>query len=154
MQRRLMRLVAGRLLALALLAGLARQAGAQCGNMPPGTQRQTFPSMYMGGPWPFVIYLPPDYASGNARYPVVYWFHGRGDNECTQLPLAKNIQEAIQAGAAAPMIYVFINGGSGCNFDDNACAGKKVESYVMKELIPYIDAHYRTVVGPGGRSLE
>ena len=112
------------------------------------------PSVFMGAPDPVVVYLPPDYAAGMRRYPVVYWFHGRGDNQCTQLPILKNIQEAIQSGAAAPMIYVFINGGSGCNFDDTACAGKKVESYVMKELMPYIDAHYRTVPGPGGRAIE
>jgi enterochelin esterase-like enzyme len=135
--------------ALALPAG----AHAQCPALP-GTQNQTLMSMYMGGPEPFVVYLPPDYATSTRRYPVVYWFHGRGDNQCTQLPLAKNIQDAITRGAAAPMIYVFINGGSGCNFNDTTCPGKQVESYVMKELIPHIDATYRTVVGPGGRSLE
>jgi MYXO-CTERM domain-containing protein len=129
-------------------------AHAQCGTMPPGTEQGGLMSMYMGGMEPFVIYLPPGYATGTRRYPVVYWFHGRGDNQCTQLPLAKNIQEAIVAGASAPLIYVFINGGSGCNFDDTTCAGKMVESYVMRELIPYIDAHYRTIAGPGGRAIE
>jgi enterochelin esterase-like enzyme len=138
---------------LALLGARGR-ALAQCGTMPPGTQAAMVPSTFMGAPERIVVYLPPNYATEAKRYPVVYWFHGRGDNECTQLPIAKNIQEAITAGVAAPMIYVFINGGSGCNFDDTACPGKMVESYVMKELIPYVDAHYRTVVGPQGRAVE
>jgi enterochelin esterase-like enzyme len=151
-----MKLQRGRIATGAALLVLAAHASAhaQCGTMPPGAERGTVMSMYMGGIEPFVIYLPPGYATGNQRYPVVYWFHGRGDSECTQLPLAKNIQEAIVAGASAPLIYVFLNGGSGCNFDDTSCAGKMVESYVMKELIPYIDAHYRTIPGPGGRALE
>jgi predicted esterase len=113
-----------------------------------------FPSMYMGGPWPFVVYLPPGYATSTRRYPVVYWFHGRGDNECTQVPLAANIQAAIQSGAAPPMIYVFLNGGAQCNFDDVSCPGKMAESYIMKELLPYVDAHYRTITAPLGRALE
>jgi hypothetical protein len=89
-----------------------------------------------------------------SRYPVVYWLHGRGDNECTQVGLAKNIQAAIQSGGAGPMIYVFMNGGASCNFDDTTCAGKAAESYIMKKLIAYIDAHYRTVPGPRGRAIE
>jgi enterochelin esterase-like enzyme len=137
-----------------LLLGSRAQARAQCPNMPPGTQAAMVPSTFMGAPERIVVYLPPGYATETRRYPVVYWFHGRGDNECTQLPIVKNIQAAIEAGMAAPMIYVFINGGSGCNFDDSACAGKMVESYVMKELIPYVDAHFRTVVGPQGRAVE
>jgi enterochelin esterase-like enzyme len=140
-------------IALLSMAPSAR-AQAQCPTMPPGTQPAMVPSMYMGAPERIVVYLPPSYASETGRHPVVYWFHGRGDNECTQVGIVKNIQAAIEAGVAAPMIYVFIDGGRGCNFDDTTCAGKMVESYVMKELIPYVDAHYRTVVGPQGRAVE
>ena len=133
---------------------LTKPASAQCANLPPGTTNVSFASMYMGGNWPLVVYLPPDYTTSGRRYPVVYWFHGRGDNQCTQLPLANNIQSAIESGAAAPMIYVFLNGGAQCNFDDTSCPGMKTESYVMKELIPYVDAHYRTIPAPEAKALE
>jgi enterochelin esterase-like enzyme len=143
-------------LVLVLLVGgtLERPAKAQCTNLPPGTANVSFQSMYMGGAWPLVVYLPPGYATSTRQYPVVYWFHGRGDNQCTQLPLATNIQAAIQSGAATPMIYVFLNGGAQCNFDDTSCPGNKTESYVMKELIPYIDGHYRTIPKPEAKALE
>src|SRR2546423_8764219 len=87
------------------LLGLRTEARAQCAAMPAGTQRQTMQSMFMGGAEPFVVYLPPDYATGTKRYPVVYWFYGRGDTECTQLPLPMNIPDAITTGCASPMIY-------------------------------------------------
>jgi enterochelin esterase-like enzyme len=132
----------------------ARSARAQCSNLPPGAENQTFESTYMGGNWPYVIYLPPGYAKSDRRFPAVYWFHGRGDSQCNQAPLAADIQSAIESGLAAPMIYVFLNGGAQCNFADGACPGKATESYIMKELIPYIDAHYRTIAAPNGRAIE
>jgi enterochelin esterase-like enzyme len=135
-------------------AVLEGRAEAQCTNLPPGTANVAFPSVYMGGSWPLVVYLPPDYGTTSRRYPVVYWFHGRGDNQCTQVSLAVNIQAAIQSGAATPMIYVFLNGGAQCNFDDTSCPGMRSESYIMMELIPYIDSHYRTIANPLGKALE
>ena len=55
----------------------------------------------------YYVYLPPGYADGNKRYPVVYILHGFGGRE-EQLTFMKNGYETLlQEGKAQEMILVF-----------------------------------------------
>jgi endo-1,4-beta-xylanase len=105
----------------------------------------------------YYIYLPPGYAAAeNAekRYPVVYYLHGgRPGGEQKSIGLAPTFDEAIRAGRVPPMIYVFVNGGAVSHYDFPA---KKSygETAFVKELIPHIDATYRTIARRQGRGLE
>lgn len=94
----------------------------------------------------YSIYLPADYDRSNRRYPVLYLLHGYTDDETgwTQFGEAQVIgDKLIQSGEAAPMIIVMPDGG--VSWYINSYDGKtKYEDFFVKELIPYIDATYRT----------
>src|SRR3954468_6708025 len=40
---------------------------------------RTYPSKVFGGPRNYRIFLPPDYGTSKASYPVIYYFHGHSD---------------------------------------------------------------------------
>jgi enterochelin esterase-like enzyme len=102
----------------------------------------------------FNIYVPHGYEKGTQPYPVIYWLHGRGGTESSNgYPLRYYI-EALAAGKLPPMIVVFANGGSQSNFSDSFDGKYMGETTVIKELIPYIDEHYRTIRSREGRSIQ
>lgn len=94
----------------------------------------------------YSIYLPADYDKSNRRYPVLYLLHGYSDDETgwTQFGEAQIIGDRMmQSGEAAPMIIVMPDGG--VTWYINSYDGKtKYEDFFVKELIPHIDATYRT----------
>lgn len=105
----------------------------------------------------YYIYLPPGYEkpeNAAKRYPVVYYLHGgRPGGETKGLQMLRYIKPAMEDGRIPPMIYVFVNGGEMSHYDFPA---KKSygETAFVKELIPHIDATYRTVAKREGRGLE
>jgi endo-1,4-beta-xylanase len=108
----------------------------------------------------YYIYLPPGYeasapAGGEAkRYPVVYYLHGgRPGGEHKSIGMAAIFDAAMKAGRVPPMIYVFVNGGEMSHYDFPA-KNSWGETAFVKELIPHIDATYRTVAKRQGRALE
>lgn len=94
----------------------------------------------------YSIYLPSDYELSNRRYPVLYLLHGYTDDETgwTQFGESHLIADrAIQSGESAPMIIVMPD--AGVTWYVNSHDGKtKYEDFFIKELIPFIDATYRT----------
>ncbi|WP_417375167.1 alpha/beta hydrolase [Gimesia maris] len=124
----------------------------------PGVQHARFHSPSMNVDVGYCIYLPPQYkAAGNEqkRFPVVYYLHGgRPGSETKSVRLAQQMHEHISEGEVAPMIYVFVNGGPVSHYnmaDRNNAMGEDV---FVKELIPHIDATYRTIADRKGRGIE
>lgn len=105
----------------------------------------------------YYIYLPPGYddpARSGTRYPVVYYLHGgRPGGEHKSIGLAGVFDAAIRGGRVPPMIYVFVNGGAVSHYDFPARKSLGETAFV-KELIPHIDATYRTVAERSGRAIE
>ncbi len=124
----------------------------------PGVKHQTFKSPSMDIDVGYCIYLPTDYysaASADKRYPVVYFLHGgRPGSETKSVKLAKDIHKNIEAGDAPPMIYVFVNGGPVSHYNMPDQKHGMGEDVFVKELIPHIDATYRTVARREGRGIE
>jgi enterochelin esterase-like enzyme len=59
------------------------------------------------------VYTPPDYMTGNARYPVLYLLHGGGGDEDQWINLGRTnviMDNLIAAGKMKPMIVVMPNG--------------------------------------------
>ena len=56
------------------------------------------------------IYLPPGYADGNKRYPVLYLLHGATGNEYQMQDLADVYESMLRLGRVQEMILVFPNG--------------------------------------------
>jgi S-formylglutathione hydrolase FrmB len=117
-----------------------------------GVTHHTHFSQYMGNQeWGYNIYLPPGYDSSTERYPVIYNFNCMGGDEHTQISMADKLNNDIESNNVPPMIMVFPNGGSQSFYIDDYNAGLKVESYIVKEFIPYIDQTYRTISSRNGR---
>jgi S-formylglutathione hydrolase FrmB len=109
------------------------------------------------------IYLPPSYDRDPARhYPTVYvlaGFAGRGETLLNVHPFVPNIVERldrlIASGEAGEMILVMPDcftrlGGSQYI---NSTATGRYEDYLIDEIVPFVDAHFRTRAAPAGRAI-
>ncbi|MCI0535123.1 MAG: alpha/beta fold hydrolase, partial [Verrucomicrobiales bacterium] len=122
---------------------------------PDGMKYRTFASKAAGTEVSYLIYLPPDYETAKAkRYPLFYWLHGRGGSQTAASQLVKRLDPAIRAGKAPPMIVVGINGLKTSSFVDRADGSAPVQTVIVKELIPHVDATYRTIASREGRAIE
>jgi len=99
-----------------------------------------------------IVYTPPGYDSvERRRYPVLYLYHGSGDTECnwTQTGRAHAIADNLIAkGKLRPLLIVMPNG--------HAPGPKDIEQVrddLRRDLIPFVDAHYRTVPNRSGRAI-
>jgi hypothetical protein len=111
----------------------------------------------LGDPFqrPLWIYLPPDYENEPSRhYPTIYLiqgFTGQLDMWRNRSAFRKNFpelaDELFARGEAPPCILVWVDcwtslGGS--QFLDSPAVGR-YHSYLCNEIVPWIDAHYRTL---------
>lgn len=121
----------------------------------PGVSHATFHSPFMDLDVGYCIYLPPEYQSSGVRYPVIYYLHGgRPGSETKSVKLAVPIHQHISSGRVAPMIYVFVNGGPVSHYNMADRKNAMGEDVFIRELIPHVDATYRTVADRSGRGLE
>ncbi|MEY4445919.1 MAG: hypothetical protein RL444_1032 [Verrucomicrobiota bacterium] len=101
------------------------------------------------------LYRPAAYEEGSkARFPVLYWLHGSGGGQDGIAPLAKFFDDAIQAGKVQPFLVVFVNGLPQGMYVDWKDGSTPIESMIMKDLLPHIDATYRTIASREGRMLD
>jgi endo-1,4-beta-xylanase len=124
---------------------------------PPGTRYQTFASKTIKGDVSYLVYLPPDYDKDkDARYPVLYRLHASGGTPRRDAGgIVSRLDKAIRAGRAAPMIVIFPNGLRGATMYCDSRDGKyPVETVLIQDLIPHVDATYRTVAAREGRGVE
>jgi enterochelin esterase-like enzyme len=105
------------------------------------------------------VYTPPGYDQNlNQRYPVLYLQHGWGENEygwgaqgCADLIM----DNLIAAGKTKPFIIVMIYGMT----NDTRMGGLRTfdiapfETVLVKELIPFIDEHFRTLSDQPNRAM-
>jgi len=108
------------------------------------------------------VILPPDYATSGKRYPVIYGlagFTGSGLSYFNFSAWQPNFQERVDAlladGRLLPAIFVLPDcftryGGS--QYLNSTAIGRYAD-YVLDELIPHIDATYRTIAAPEGRGV-
>ena len=103
---------------------------------------------------PYVVYLPPDYDTAQRRYPVLYMLHGRGGSrdEWLAYGLAEVADELIRTGAIEPMIIVVPQGDT-WYWTNNADDGPRWGDYVDYDLVPHVDANYRTLRSPQSRAI-
>jgi enterochelin esterase-like enzyme len=122
-------------------------------------------SQVTGRPRRAFVYTPPGYDTGKDRYPVLYLQHGAGEDErgwATQGRANFILDNLVAAGKARPMIVVMDNGyadragrppapppgGGPPRFDFRA-----FEEVLVGDLIPKVDASYRTLADRDHRAL-
>jgi S-formylglutathione hydrolase FrmB len=106
-----------------------------------------------------VVYLPPSYGrETNRRYPVVYFLHGyaaRVDAYVNLLRLQEAADRSIADGGKE-MILVLPDAFtvySGSMYSNSPVTGDW-EGYISRDLVGYIDSHYRTVADRESRGLS
>ncbi|MFO7447383.1 MAG: alpha/beta hydrolase-fold protein, partial [Ignavibacteriaceae bacterium] len=129
-------------------------------DVPHGQVRQIlFPSKSTNTSRRAFVYTPPDYEkNSNKRYPVLYLQHGYGEDETGWPNQGKAnliMDNLIAEGKAKPFIIVMTYGmtneiefGGLRNFDI-----KPFQTVLIDELIPYIDANFRTLTGQPDRGM-
>lgn len=124
-------------------------------DVPHGEVRSRwYPSQVTGNVRHILVYTPPGYdADSHERYPVLYLQHGGGEDETgwtRQGHVNFILDNLIAAGKAAPMIVV-MEKGYATRAGETALPvgpgrgdGGAFEDVVLKDLVPMIDATYRT----------
>jgi putative tributyrin esterase len=96
----------------------------------------------------FAILLPQSYDSSQRRYPVVYLFHGGGQDHTAFMartvftPMARK-HEFIVVMPAADRSYSALGPEAQGRYHD----------YVAGELVDYVDSHYRTIATKDRRAI-
>ena len=103
----------------------------------------------------YLIYLPPSYASdSNRRFPVLYWLHEGNGNQLNGAPMVALLSDKMRSGNIPPFLVVLVQGLPSVRYF-NARDGKRpVEDVIVHDLIPHIDATYRTIASPAARAIE
>jgi enterochelin esterase-like enzyme len=114
-----------------------------------------------------LVYTPPGYETGNARYPVLYLIHGGGGDEeaWTDMGRAPEIFDNLLAqGKMVPMIVVMGNGNEWQSLSPNdkpvpnppgTPSGKILmfPDSLVHDIVPFVDGHYRTKTGREYRAI-
>ena len=121
-------------------------------GMPASEKAKTFDSKSLGAPVTYVAYLPADYETSKASYPVIYALHGMFENSAfwERRGLAPQYDELVKSGVAPNAIVVTVDGGN--NLFVNSGKGK-YQDMVTKDLVEYVDKTYRTIAKREGRAL-
>jgi S-formylglutathione hydrolase FrmB len=105
-----------------------------------------------------IVFLPPSYSTArNRRYPVVYALHGYsiGAEQWThEIDVPQTIEGAFAQGAQ-DMIVVLPDSKTvhnGSMYSSSATTGD-FEQFIARDLVAYIDAHYRTIPNRLSRGL-
>ncbi|MEZ5070111.1 MAG: alpha/beta hydrolase-fold protein [Bacteroidales bacterium] len=102
------------------------------------------------------VYVPAEYEKNpGKKYPVLYLVHGWGEDEngwSNQGHMANIMDGLIQSGTTVPMIVVMPSGDIKTNPDVREASGDITEIYA-RDLIPYIDATFRTKTDRENRAM-
>src|SRR5215510_499808 len=127
--------------AVALLVYAAVDASGQARTV-------RLPSATLGGERIFAVLLPANYNESEQRYPVLYLFHGGGQDHTAFMartgfgPLARQHQTIVVMPAADR------------NYSSQTPeAQARYHDCVAMELVDYVDSHYRTIATQQGREI-
>ncbi len=109
------------------------------------------------------IYLPPSYTNATSkRFPVLYLLHGFTDSDELWMGFKPHwihfpevIDRAIARSGTREMIVVMPNAYTrmqGSMYSNSPVTGNW-EDFLVQELVPYVDAHYRTLPEAASRGL-
>jgi S-formylglutathione hydrolase FrmB len=122
-------------------------------RLDPRLQELTFSTPALASETHVRILLPTGYdRSGRTRYPVLYLLHGAIDDYRSWTD--KGDAEAITKGA--PLIVVMPDAGPYGNYtnwyNDGAFGQPRWETWHIRQLVPWVDAHYPTIAKRSGRA--
>jgi S-formylglutathione hydrolase FrmB len=135
-------------LILAAPAAAAQPRLLDTERLSPRLQELTFRTSALAAPTKVRSLLPANYASMREHhYPVLYLLHGASGDRTSWTTTGQGDAEALTA--KLPLIVVMPDGGRGgfyTNWFNNGAGGQpRWEDWHIKQLIPWVDSHYRTL---------
>ena len=98
-----------------------------------------------------VVITPESYSNKNQSFPVVYLLHGYSGNYGSWVNGSPGIKDLADQ---YNMIIVCPDGEfSSWYWDSPADKNFKYETYIINELIPYVDSHFKTIKKKEGRAI-
>jgi hypothetical protein len=107
---------------------------------------------------PLWVYLPPGYDASDRRYPSVYVIQGLTGMVGAWFnvtPFQRSYPQLIEELAPACIVVLvdaFTSIG-GSQFLDSPAVGR-YHTYLCDEIVPYVDAHFRTLAAPEHRGIQ
>ncbi len=104
------------------------------------------------------VYLPPGYASSDRSYPVVYFCHTinwSAEQVFADGNLVKLLEQAFASGVVGEFIMVaasYTSPTMGSLYENSPVSGRWLD-YTAKEVVPFIDAKFRTIRHRNSRAL-
>ncbi len=122
---------------------LTPSPSADCLSLPGRIESDILPSQYLPDTLKLLVYLPPCYADhADRRYPVLYLLHGQAyaNDQWVRLGAPAAADRLIAAGESPSFIIVMPYDPSWKQPDEYGFGQALTE-----DLLPYVDAHYRTL---------
>ena len=112
---------------------------------------------------PVLVYLPPGYDDDpDRRYPSVYVIQGYTGQVTMwrnrapfRQPFIETADQVFASGQALPAVVVYVDAWTaygGSQFVDSPGTGR-YHSYLCDEVVPWVDARYRTLADPAHRAI-
>jgi len=102
----------------------------------------------------FDIYLPESYRKESPGYPVIYNLHGRGGSYKSGGAFYRPMKKAIAEGILPPVIAVYPDGTKNSWYADSKDRSILIETHIIREIIPWVDANYNTKATGGFRVIQ
>ena len=98
-----------------------------------------------------VVIQPSPTSQVGEKYPVVYLLHGYGGNYAQWSKISPQLAKTADD---LKIIFVCPDGGKGSwYFDSPIDSASQYESYITKELVPFVDANFSTKANPKYRAI-
>jgi hypothetical protein len=112
---------------------------------------------------PLWVYVPPGYDDSDTRYPAMYVIQGYtghvgmwANRQPYRQPFIETADAVFASGKVPGCVVVYVDAWSkygGSQFVDSPGTGR-YHSYLCDEIIPWIDAHYRTIADRESRAIS
>ena len=104
------------------------------------------------------VYLPAGYESASLRYPVIYYLPspiGKFDEHFYRGQVRDLLDRAVAAGEIDKAIFVAVDMATplGCSWYVNSPVTGNWEDFMVRELVPYVDANFRTLASRDSRGI-
>jgi len=104
----------------------------------------------------YEIDLPDGYNEDTNHYPVIYFLHGKNQTPLSSKTAGKikeQLDLAVADGLIEPTILVYADGDRDSFYADSYDWSRPIETAIIDDLVPYIEANYRVRTGYQNRAL-
>lgn len=104
------------------------------------------------------VYLPDGYEGSSQRYPVIYYLPNplaKFDEAFYEGPARELLNRAISAAEIGRTIFVAVDMATplGCSWYVNSPVTGNWEDFMVREVVPYVDANFRTLGSRDSRGI-